>query len=159
MLKSQNSTIKSLAIQGFLSGKSRDQIAKETGVSTGKISYIINDWKRGISIPNIEEIRSFVITVKKSGISMAQCTVGYRMSQLLKNLGIVDDKYGVITTNEEFGIDNNSNRITSLEVSSFVQDIYENCKKSGISPSIILSWIIDLHTVFGDCDNSRYSNL
>jgi hypothetical protein len=159
MLKSQNSTIKSLAIQGFLSGKSRDQIAKETGVSAGKISYIINDWKRRIGIPDIEEIRSFVITVKKSGISMAQCTEGYRMSQLLKNLGVVDDKYDVITTNEEFGIDNNSNRITSLEVSNFVQNIYENCKKSGISPSIILSWIIDLHTVFGDCDDSRYSNL
>ena len=58
MLKSQNSTIKSLAIQGFLSGKSRDQIAKETGISTGKISYIINDWKRRIGIPNIEEVRA-----------------------------------------------------------------------------------------------------
>ena len=45
---------------------------------------------------------------------MAQCTEGYRMSQLLKNIGVVDDKYdSVITTNEEFGIDNNSNRITS----------------------------------------------
>ena len=32
---------------------------------------------------------------------MAQCTEGYRMSQLIKNLGVVDDEYGVITTNED----------------------------------------------------------
>ena len=71
-------------IQRFLSGKSRDQIAKETGVSTGKVSYIINDWKRGIGISDIEEIRAFAITVKKSGMSMAQCVEGYRMFHLIK---------------------------------------------------------------------------
>jgi len=34
-----------------------------------------------------------------------------------------------------------------------------NCKKSGISPSIILSWIIDLLTTFGNYHNSTYANL
>src|SRR3954452_11739169 len=56
-------------------------------------------------------------------------------------------------------LDNNSNKINSIEVSNFVQDIYVNCKKSGVSPSIILSWIIDLYTTFGDCDDSSYMNL
>jgi hypothetical protein len=158
-LNSQNSTsIKSLAIQGYLSGKSRDQIAKETGASTGKVSYIINDWKKRIGISDIDEVRAFAITVKKSGLSIQQCAQGYRMSQLIKNLDIVDDDYDNITTKEDVGINNNSNRINPIEFSAFVQDIYLNCKKSGISPSIILPWITDLLTTFGDCDNSSYSN-
>jgi hypothetical protein len=66
-LHRSNSTIKSLAIQGFLNGKSRDQIAEETGSSAGKISFIINDWKRKIGIPEIDEFIAFAITSKNQG--------------------------------------------------------------------------------------------
>ena len=38
-LQGSNPTINPLVIiQGYLNGKSRDQIVKETGISTGKIS-------------------------------------------------------------------------------------------------------------------------
>ncbi len=52
-------------IQSYLNGKSKDQISKEMGISTGKVSNIIKDWKSGIEIPNIEELMEFAITVKK----------------------------------------------------------------------------------------------
>ena len=83
------------------------------------------------------------------------------MSQLIKNLGIVDDEYGDITTNEDSSRigDDNSSRINPIEFSTFVQNIYLNCKKSGISPSLILPWIRELLTTFGDCKDSSYSNL
>ena len=44
-----------------------------------------------IGIPNVEELRDFAILVKKSDISIEQCAEGYRMKNLMKNLGITDD--------------------------------------------------------------------
>jgi hypothetical protein len=38
-----NLSLTSLVIQGFLNGKSRDQIAKEVGISTDTTSNIIKD--------------------------------------------------------------------------------------------------------------------
>ena len=58
-------TIDSLVIQGYLNGKSRDQISKETGISTGKVSNIIKEWKRRIDIPNVKDLRDFATAVKK----------------------------------------------------------------------------------------------
>ncbi len=56
-----------------LNGKPRDQIDRETGISKGKVSNIIKEWKNGIRIPNVEGLRDFTVTVKKSGISIGQC--------------------------------------------------------------------------------------
>jgi hypothetical protein len=39
-------TTESLVIQGFLKGRSMDQIVSETNVSKGKVHYLINDWKK-----------------------------------------------------------------------------------------------------------------
>ncbi len=82
---------KALVIQGYLNGKTRDSISKEIGISTGGVSNTIKEWKREIRVPEIEALRDFTITVKKSGLSMQQCAQGYRMAQLMKGLGIDDD--------------------------------------------------------------------
>ena len=57
---------KSLVIQGYLNGKSMDQIASETNVSKGKVHYLINEWKKEIGEPDIDTLREFSITVRKS---------------------------------------------------------------------------------------------
>ena len=75
-------------IQGYLNGKTRDSISKEIGISTGGVSNTIKEWKREIRAPEIEALRDFAITVKKSGLSIAQCAQGYRMTKLMKGLGI-----------------------------------------------------------------------
>ena len=87
-----NPSVNSFVIQGFLNGKSRNQIAIEVGISTGKVSNIIKDWKNKINIPHIDKLRDFSIEVKNSGITIGQCVQGYRMIHLMKNLGIVDDE-------------------------------------------------------------------
>ena len=46
---------KSPVIQGYLNGKSMDQIASETNVSKGKVHYLINDWKNEIGVPDIDD--------------------------------------------------------------------------------------------------------
>lgn len=131
-------TTESIVIQGFLKGKSMDQIASETNVSKGKVHYLINDWKKEIAIPDIDEMREFSVTVRKSGISIGQCAQGFRMINILKNLGIheVDDDV-------DDGIDNKYGGNYN-EFSSFIEDIYKNCKREGVTPSIIPAWIKDL---------------
>ncbi len=43
---------------------------------------------------------------------------------------------------------NGNTKINYNEFSSFVQSIYLNCKKHGIEPNMIFSWIIDMHHHF-----------
>ena len=122
---------KSLVIQGYLNGKSRDIIAQETGISLGSASNAIKEWKIQIGSLEAEEIREFAVLVKKSGISMEQCTQGFRMVQLLKKLGIEEK---IEDENDQF----------IKDVISFIEIIYKQCKKLDVSPIIVPSWIKDL---------------
>ncbi len=125
-----NQFIKSLVIQDYLNGKTRDQIALDAGISAGMVSSIIKEWKKEISIPNIKEVRDFSITFRKSGMSVNQCAQGFRMIQLLKCLG-----------NGE-GSDGDGDAVN--EITSFIGTIHIHCKSLGITPAIVLLWIKDL---------------
>jgi hypothetical protein len=61
-------------IQGYLNGKSRDQIAIEAKISTGKTSNIIKDWKSKIDISDVKDLRNFAIEVKKSDFDWSVCS-------------------------------------------------------------------------------------
>jgi hypothetical protein len=112
------SSDKSLVIQKYLQAKSMNQISEETGISKGKVHYLINDWQNKIGKPDVEELRGFVVLVKKSGINIGQCAQGYRMVQLMKNLGIEDD------SNQEFRLGNELEK--NKDFSYFVEEIYRN---------------------------------
>ena len=114
-----------------------DKISKETGISKGKVHYLINDWQDKIGRSDVEELRRFIVLVNKSGINIGQCAQGYRMIQLMKNLGIEDDN------NQEFSIGNEIGK--NKDFSYFVEEIYHNCKKLDIPPEIIPAWIKDLY--------------
>ena len=145
------SSVSSIVIKEYLKGTSRDKIAQIAGLFSGTASNIIKEWTNKIDIPNVEEVRNFSILVKKAGLSIGQCAQGYRMFQLMRNLGINDDD-----------IDNDENKIDDLEMaedlhdnikinynefSSFVNSIYLYCKNHGIEPNIVFSWITDLHEI------------
>ena len=119
-------------IQGYLNGKTRDQIALDAGISAGMASSIIKDWKKRIGAPNIEEVRDFSITVRKYGMSVNQCAQGFRTLQLLKSLDIGED-------NDRGDGDDDTNEITS-----FIEAIRMHCKNLGVTPAIALLWIKDL---------------
>jgi uncharacterized membrane-anchored protein YhcB (DUF1043 family) len=140
-------TTESLVIQGFLNGKSMDQIVSETNVSKGKVHYLINDWKNEIGLPYIDELREFSVTVRKSGISIRECAQGFRMINVLKALGIHEG-------NVNDGIDNKYEG-NYKEFSSFIEEIYKNCKREGIEPSIIPVWIKNLLDFYNSCNNDK----
>ncbi len=89
MLTDAAQSDKSIVIQKYLQGKSMNQIVDETRISKGKVYYLITDWKNKIS--DIDEIRDFTIIVRKSDMSIQQCAQGFRMINILKNLGIQED--------------------------------------------------------------------
>ncbi|HXT83386.1 MAG TPA: hypothetical protein VN704_03500 [Verrucomicrobiae bacterium] len=61
-------------IQKYLQGKSMNNIVKETGFSKGKVHYLITEGKQQTALQNIDEIRNFLVLVKKSDISIEMCT-------------------------------------------------------------------------------------
>ena len=75
---------------------------------------------------------------------------------LMKNLGITDDMNGIqgvdVVGNGDSNI-NSNRRINYNEFSSFVQEIYMNCKNLGINKDIIFSWINDLFSCYFPSDN------
>jgi hypothetical protein len=150
-MSSPKQTTKSLVIQGFLNGKSMDQITSETNVSKGKVHYLINDWKKEIGIPYIDELREFSVTVRKSGISIGQCAQGFRMISILRNLGIQDG-------DDDDGIDNKYGG-NYKEFSSFIEDIYKNCKREGVDPSIVPAWIKDLFNFYNSFIKDKNESL
>ncbi len=113
-----------------------NQIANETGVSKGKVRYVITDWKKKIGTSDFDEIRKFVNHCTKSNMSGKQCAHDFIMINILKNFGIQDDN-NILDGDDTY--DNNYNAL-----STFIEDAYKNCKVLGIPSAIIPLWIKDL---------------
>ena len=145
-MSSSKQTGISLVIQGYLNGKSMDQIASETNVSKGKVHYLINNWKGEIGTPDIDTLREFSIKVRKSEISIGQCAQGFRMIGILKRLDIHEG--------DDDGIDNKYEGNYD-EFASFIEDIYKNCKRQGLAPSTVPAWIKDLFDFYGTSPNNK----
>ena len=128
-----SSTDKSLKIQKRLEGKFMNQIVKETGISKGKVQYITKEWENKLGTSSANEIIEFATQVKKPDITIEQCAQGFRMMKVLKEM-----KIGTADIADDEDEDDHSRSL------SFIEEIYNNCKKLEISPAIIVSWIKDL---------------
>ncbi|MGN6822213.1 MAG: hypothetical protein ACTHJ7_05500, partial [Candidatus Nitrosocosmicus sp.] len=133
----QTPSEESLVILKYLEGKSMDKIVNETKISKGKVHYIIKDWKNKLGTASADQIIDLTRLVKKSGITVEQCTEGFRMINILKDLGI---EYNSGFTDDENQYNDNDNDGLLF----FIEQIYTNCKKLRIPPAIIPLWIKDL---------------
>jgi len=104
-------------IQYYLQGYSRDETAAMLTAAGGSVSNIIIKWKKKIEIPDIEEIRRFMRTLRKANLTLKQCSEGFRMSQLMNNF----------STGKNETIDFDRNNFTN-----FVEKLYDTCKKNQI---------------------------
>ncbi len=112
---------KSLVIQRWLQGEQRDRIADESGLSAGAVTNVVNKWKQEIGLANAVELRELAVTLKKIGISPAQCATGFRVAMMINRLGVREDKF-----------------------ESFISDIYARCNKLGLAPDKIASFLTEL---------------
>jgi hypothetical protein len=125
-----SSQIEESIIQNYILGHSRDEIAVETGVAPGSVSNKVNEWKRKIEAPDIEELRRFAVNIRKSGMTIKQCIKGFRFLQLLKGLEIAIE-------NDDIDSDLDS-------LAFFVNEIYKKCKEKGMTSTVVTTWITDL---------------
>ncbi|HXT84844.1 MAG TPA: hypothetical protein VN704_11040 [Verrucomicrobiae bacterium] len=148
----------SIVVQKYLEGKSMNKIVQETGISKGKVHYLITEWKHSITQQNIDEIRNFLVLVKKSNISIEQCAQGFRLIHILKNFGIGESDDNSIY--EEENDENKNNHSKYNEFSTFIQEIYLQCKNLGIASSNIISWIKDVLDIHSNSDaDKNFSNI
>ena len=135
-----------------------NKIVQETGISKGKVHYLITEWKHSITQQNIDEIRNFLVLVKKSNISIEQCAQGFRLIHILKNFGIGESDDNSIY--EEENDENKNNHSKYNEFSTFIQEIYLQCKNLGIASSNIISWIKDVLDIHSNSDaDKNFSNI
>lgn len=113
--------LKSLVIQQWLAGTQRDRIAVANGLSAGAVTNIVNEWRQSLGLYVAETLRDLAVTLKKIGLSPAQCAVGFRVAMMLNRLGVRDDEF-----------------------ESFISDIYNRCSNKSIKPEAIATYIADL---------------
>jgi hypothetical protein len=82
--------------------------------------------------PNVEVIRDLTVSVRKTGINVKRWADGYRMINLLENVGINGKTEG-------YGCNGNNDSDANKEIILLLQEIYLPCKKSGFSPPIVFS--------------------
>lgn len=68
-----------------------NEIVDETSLSKGTVNNIIQQWKARINGTDIQEIRGFIVEVRKSGMSLKECAQAFRIANTLKKLNVYDE--------------------------------------------------------------------
>jgi hypothetical protein len=112
---------KSLVIQQWLNGEQRDKIAVDNGLSAGSVTNIVNEWRAALGFPTADALRELAVTLRRIGITAAQCALGFRVATLMLRIGVKEDSF-----------------------ESFILDVYNRCKDIGLSPQNIAFHLTDL---------------
>ena len=112
---------KSLVIQEWLNGEQRDKIAVDSGIGAGSVTNIVNEWRATLGFPTADMLRELAVTLRRLGISAAQCALGSRVATLMLRIGVKEDSF-----------------------ESFILDVYNRCKDIGLSPQNIAFHLTDL---------------
>jgi hypothetical protein len=167
-------------IDMYMDFKTLDEIAAITNLSKGSVYNIIKQWKSQLDKGDIDEIRKFKNEIKKSGSTITDCVLGFRMVNMLKKFNINEDFEKPFTdldldiatlqekpNNSDFeGVvslisvdnfkDNKDCRIRGNEILSFLSEIYEPCKRNNIKPEDILKWTQDVLKNFSHIEKSEF---
>ena len=106
---------KNQIIRDWLSGKRRKEISLNNGISTGAVSNVVEEWRLRLSRSEIDSLRGLVEEWRKSGISAAECALGFRIVNMLRILGTKEDQLYL-----------------------FLNQIYDECQYFDISPDTIV---------------------
>lgn len=105
-------------VEKWMLGLPRNTIAVECGLSNGAVSSIVDDWRRSVGLELAVLIRDIGVTLRKLGMSPAQCATGLRVSKLIEKMGLED---------------------SSIE--SFLSEVYTRCQDLGVSPNHIARYM------------------
>jgi len=122
---------KSLVIQAWLMGKSRQTIASEFYISTGTVSNIIEQWRNVIGSYDAASLRELALRLKKAGTSPVQCLDGLRILNLINQLGIDED-----------------------HLCNFLNKLYIGCIDQGVQPDGVTS-LVKVINAFPDINSIK----
>jgi hypothetical protein len=74
-------------IELWLSGMTRDQIAKIKNIGTGTVSSIVTDWRQGLVDIDMEPVRELSVQIRKLGINLIECADAARLVSRIKRGG------------------------------------------------------------------------
>ncbi|MGC2682128.1 MAG: hypothetical protein WA323_09690 [Candidatus Nitrosopolaris sp.] len=72
-------------------GEQRDKIAVDNGLSAGSVTNIVNRWRAALGFPTADALRELAVTLRKVGITAAQCALGFRNATLMLRIGVKED--------------------------------------------------------------------
>jgi hypothetical protein len=119
-----------------------NEIVKEKPLSKGAVCQIVKDWRSNTEGTDIDEIRLFMDEVRKSGINIQDCVRGFRVTTLLKKLGVYDE-FDEDMEDETSGLQmqvNNMKIETEVEIEDSDDEVYNDqleFKKNRQSPNLL----------------------
>ena len=95
---------------------SRDKIAGDNGLSAGAVTNMVNEWRQALGFSAADGLRELAVTLKKIGITPAQCALGFRAAMTMNRLGVKEEDF-----------------------ESFMSDVYNRSKNLGLTPESLAS--------------------
>jgi hypothetical protein len=82
-------------VKMWLDEKTWKEMMQATHLSSGSISNILSRWKKKLDDLDPEAVRQFISTTKKERMpTLSQCAEGFRMANMLAELGTADNQAG-----------------------------------------------------------------
>jgi hypothetical protein len=106
----------------WITGISRDNIAKNNGVSAGKVSGIAEDWRRNDS--DFDKMRKFVKCLMKHGYEIGELG---EVNRLFKRLQLL--------------------KIKPEQLELFLDKVAEHAFKRGLEPEVLIEKVIDISSL------------
>lgn len=119
--------IKDVVVEKWMSGYSRNSIAIECQISTGAVSNIVEEWTHLVGPDLAILLRGLAVTLRKLGMSPAQCASGLRMVNLIGKMGL---------------------DVNSIE--SYLSEIYTHLKELEINPKYVTRYVEGLVSLVED---------
>ncbi len=126
----------------YLHAYSMNEIVKEKPLSKGAVCQIVKDWRSNTEGTDIDEIRLFMDEVRKSGINIQDCVRGFRVTNLLKKLGVYDEfDEDMEDETSRLQMQVNNRKIeTEVEIEDSDDEVYNDqleLKKNRQSPNLL----------------------
>ena len=85
--------IRAAVIRGWLNGYARDIVASGNHLSAGAVTNIVNEWRAELGFPTADALREVAVVLRRNTITAAQCATGFRLANILKNLGVGEGEF------------------------------------------------------------------
>lgn len=125
-------TLKWTVVEKWLLGYPRVIIATECQVGTGTVSSIVAEWKHAVGLDLANLIRDIGVTLKKLGMSPAQCATGLRVANLIDRIGLDEDS-----------------------IETFLSDVYTKLQEAGVNPKHIARYVEGLTSLLEGRNNKN----